>query len=264
MVEREADRYGPRFDLAASPVQLRYLILSQARTGSSMLCSALRETGAAGSPMEYLSEKPLERLPQPVTRDMLADYLVDLESRRTTVNGVFGIKLHYGQFQKLYMAEGKISKQGVGFLRSFSHFILVRRQDKIAQAMSLFIATRSNMWNSTDATEQGRHNYDFRSADVPELIRHLHKMTVQDQAWLEICGALGLRMMEVVYETLASSPQSEVERVLAFLGIDAAYRPPRTVKLSRDSNGEAKRRFLEELGVFVQPAGVIPASASHD
>jgi LPS sulfotransferase NodH len=251
---RESDFLDGSFDLPAAPLRFRYLILSQPRTGSTMLCSALRQTGAAGVPMEYLSEQPLRQLPHPLTPAVLADYLTGLDARRTTPNGVFGLKLHYDQFRTLFIAEGKITEQGLGFLRSFSHFILISRRDKIAQAMSLFTAWQADRWSSTDAARQGQQNYEFRSADVPALLRDLHTVVLQEQAWRTICAVLGLKTVEVVYEALASSPRREVERVLAFLGIDAAYQPPQTVKLSRDSNGEAKRRFLEELGV-VLPKG---------
>ena len=220
-----------------------------------MLCSALRQTGAAGVPMEYLSEVPLRQLPQPVTPAVLADYLTGVEARRTTPNGVFGLKLHYDQFRTLFIAEGKITEPGLGFLSSFSHFILIRRKDKIAQIMSYASARQSDRWNSTDAARQGRQNYEFSSADVPALLRDLHKVVLQEQAWKAICTALGLNTTEVAYEDLASSPRREVERVLAFLGINAAYQPPKTVKLSRDSHGEAKRRLLEELGAFLPHDG---------
>jgi LPS sulfotransferase NodH len=251
MVEREADLLDRRFDLPSAPVRLRFLIMSQPRSGSTMLCSALRETGLAGFPTEYLTPQATESLPRPLTPEVLAAYLGDLDTRRTTANGVFGIKLHYGHFKQFFIVDGKITEQGQRFLHSFSHVIRMRRQDKIAQAISLHMAARLDRWNSTDADRQGQQNYEFRSADVPALLRDLHTAVLQDQAWRTICAALGLKTAEVVYEALASSPRQEVERVLAFLGIDAAYQPPRTVKLSLDSNGEAKRRFLAELGVVL-------------
>lgn len=251
MDSRMTRAFNSDLDLPPVEASFRYVVLSQPRSGSAMLISSLRSTGVAGVPAEYLNGRHLQSLPQPLTLDTVLEYYASVQTRRTTPNGWFGVKLHFSQFRKWFMDGNEVTEAGMQFLRSHSHFVLTSRRDRIAQAISSLAASRSEVWNSRNDADAGGQTYSFVRSDIPEILHHLRQTMVEELSWREISNRLGLECLEIVYEDLAASPQAEIERVYAFLGIDAEYAPPATVKLSRDGNREAKRQFLEAIGAFI-------------
>lgn len=242
-------------DLPKTDVKFTYLILSQPRTGSTMITSALVDSGIAGVPVEYFHKDYLKELPQPLTLNTVHRYYVDVVSRRTSANGVFGMKMHHLQFRPLFMSEDTsasgqdmITPAGAKFLKSFDRVIQTSRRDKVAQAISNLVAFRTAHWNSDRKDQEGQHNYEFSKDDVPLLLEYIRGAVEGEMFWDRICAELGLNPLKIVYEELSTSPQAELQRVKDHLGLPAIDIAPRTVKMSRDSNREAKRRFLEEIG----------------
>ena len=245
--------FKPELDLPRTDVKFTYLILSQPRTGSTMVSSALEATGMGGVPVEYFNPEHLKALPRPLTISSLNNYYRDVVSRRTTSNGVFGMKLHHDQFSPLFVNDGNISPAGVKFLKSFDRIILTSRRDKVAQAISQLVALRTRHWNSWDKADQGKQNYAFNRNDVPEILAHLHDAFSGETFWEQVCSQLDLRPLKVIYEDMCRDPQTELAKVLVHLGLPAGNVSPQTVKLSRDSNREAKQKFLHEIGVDLSP-----------
>ncbi len=240
--------FKPELDLPKTPVTFTYLILSQPRTGSTMITSALEASGHAGVPVEYFNNQHLRRLPKPLTLASVHAYYTDVVSRRTSGNGVFGMKLHHDQFKPIFMHENTVTEAGAKFLRSFDRIILTSRRDKLAQAISQLTAYRSGNWNTSDRSLEGRQNYEFRKADVPVILTYLQDAVSGEMFWDEICERLDLHPLRITYEDLSQSPETELARVFAHLELQVAPTTPQTVKLSRDNNREAKLRFLQEIG----------------
>ena len=137
----------------ASPAtpNFRYLICSVPRSGSSLVSQMLTDTGIAGDPLEYLNpayvRADLRQHPGMDVRPGMPvnGYLAAIERRRTTANGLFGIKLHHSHFSK-YWTEAPDG--GARFLRRFDRVLLIYRRDKAAQAVSYFRAQHSGSWSS--------------------------------------------------------------------------------------------------------------------
>ena len=70
--------FKPELDLPRTPVTFTYLILSQPRTGSTMITSALQASGHAGVPVEYFNHEHLRRLPKPLTLASVHAYYSDV------------------------------------------------------------------------------------------------------------------------------------------------------------------------------------------
>lgn len=240
--------FKPELDLPKTPVTFTYLILSQPRTGSTMISSSLQASGHAGVPVEYFNHEHLRKLPGPLSLASVHAYYTDVVSRRTSGNGVFGMKLHHDQFKPLFMKENAVMEAGAKFLRSFDRIILTSRRDKLAQAISQLTAYRSGNWNTSDRSLEGRQNYEFRKADVPIILTYLQDAFSGELFWDKICARLDLHPLRITYEDLSRSPEAELARVFKYLGLQVAPTAPQTVKLSRDNNREAKLRFLQEIG----------------
>jgi LPS sulfotransferase NodH len=245
--------FKPELDLPRTPVTFTYLILSQPRTGSTMITSALQTSGHAGVPVEYFNHEHLRRLPKPLTLASVHAYYSDVVSRRTSGNGVFGMKLHHDQFKPLFSKDNSVTVAGSKFLKSFDRIILTSRRDKLAQAISQLTAYRSGNWNTSDRSLAGRQNYEFSKADVPIILTYLQEVVSGEMFWEKICAHLDLHPLRIIYEDLSRSPESELARVFEYLELQIAPTAPQTVKLSRDSNREAKLSFLREIGFERDP-----------
>ena len=241
--------FSTEMDLPKTEVKFTYLILSQPRTGSTMITSALLSSGLAGVPVEYFHTDYLKHLSQPLSLNAVQKYYQEVVSRRTSRNGVFGMKLHHIQFQHLFMDEDTVTPSGVKFLKSFDKIIVTSRRDKVAQAISNLIALRTDQWNSEKEEHAGKQNYEFSKHDTPQLLNFIRGAVEGESFWNAVCSQLNLTPLRVIYEELSQSPQFELSKILGHLGLPAIDIAPQTVKLSRDSNRDAKQKFLKEIGV---------------
>ena len=243
--------FKAELDLPRTNVNFTYLILSQPRTGSTMICSALASSGIAGVPIEYFNAAHLRALSDPLDLAVVLEYYEDAVSRRTTNNGVFGMKLHYDQFEPLFVRGDTVTESGGSFLKSFDRIILTSRRDKLAQAFSELVALRTDHWNSEDDLDEGKQNYDFDRKDIPDILYFLSRAVSGETAWNDICKNLELKPHRVAYEDLSKSPQTELKKVVQHLGLPVEDIAPLTVKMSRDSNWDAKKSFLKALGADI-------------
>src|SRR3954470_11984778 len=165
---------------------LSYLVCATPRSGSTLLCHLLDQTGVAGHPEEYfedlrhsgLPRRPheyfdrerhaniIERLafrempdgdepaPNPLWSPETYDrYLDCVLEQGTTPNGVFGAKLmwgYLGDFADLLRGIEGMAGLAVPDLldRAFPalRYIQITREDKIRQAVSLWKAVQTQGW----------------------------------------------------------------------------------------------------------------------
>lgn len=118
--------------------RLQYVVLSLPRTGSEFLCASLRRRGI-GVPMEYLGmamtsiAKRLGCMDEAGGTSLLP-YFAQLHAKRTTPNGIFGIKVH-----PLHLKS--FAREDIGaaaeFLNVFDRVLVLRRRDRLLQVISL-------------------------------------------------------------------------------------------------------------------------------
>jgi LPS sulfotransferase NodH len=269
---------------------LSYLVCATPRSGSTLLCHLLDQTGIAGHPEEYfealrnsgLPRRPheyfdpdrhaniVERLafremlsaaatPNPLWQpDTYDRYLEWAIGQGTTPNGVFGAKLMWGYLgdfaQLLRGIEGMAGLPVPELLgRAFPglRYIQITREDKVRQAVSLWKAVQTQAWRQEDKSA-AHHVFSFRAINY--LVRLL---TAHDASWDAYFLGLGYEPLKVTYEELAEAPEPVVGRVLAHLGIpapdDLAIAAPR-LKIQADSASEQwVRRVHEHLVALEAP-----------
>jgi LPS sulfotransferase NodH len=216
---------------------LSYLICATPRSGSTLLCETLIRTGVAGVPREYfealpgtgLPRQPREYLPDlgdPAVDRLLpalrhgpplppfAERLAAAVREGTTANGVFGAKVMWGYVEPLLEAAGGAPERLLPGL----HHVLVVREDKLRQAISLWRALQTQVWNSADAeveTTAGRPPVYSRPA-----IDTLHgQLEDHEAAWRRWFEERGVRPLELVYEDFADRPGEAAAKVLDHLGV---------------------------------------------
>lgn len=156
------------------------------------------------------------------------DYLTWTIDAATTPNGVFGAKVMWGYFNGfvtgLRWAIPGRQRLAVGQLVPSVfpnlHYVWMTRQDKVAQAVSLWRAIQSWSWSSNQnagANTADNLHYSYNA------IRHLRSdIEQQDREWSEYFELCGVTPHVVVYEQLRTSLPETVTGMLDFLGISTA------------------------------------------
>ena len=229
-------RNGPRWDLHTTEQNRRsYVVASTPRTGSTLLCRTLWGTGLVGAPKEYLNPMQLRdwevRLGSPwsslrhralagmslglVTRgrwdhQRIAEHLDRVKQRRTASSGWFGMKLHAHHHRQWFAA--RPIEEFLGPVR----WIRIRREDRLAQAISWERAMQSGQWASHQASSTAQPSY-VRGAITARLAA-----IERDEAWWDTV----LRhepVLELTYERLARQRTRVTREVLHWLGVEGAH-----------------------------------------
>jgi LPS sulfotransferase NodH len=236
---------------------LSYLVCATPRSGSTLLCRTLDQTGVAGHPEEYfealhrsgLPRRPheyfeadrhaniVERLafrempdgmakPNPLWHpDTYDQYLAWALEQGTTPNGVFGAKLmwgYLGDFAQLLRGIDGMAERPLPELlaRAFPglRYIQITRENKIRQAVSLWKAVQTQSWKREPRETQRPVELVFSFRAINYLVRLL---TAHDASWDAYFLGLGYEPLKVTYEELAESTDAVIRRVLEHLGIPA-------------------------------------------
>jgi LPS sulfotransferase NodH len=236
---------------------ISYLVCATPRSGSTLLCEDLTNTGLAGYPKEYfeaLKETGLPRSPRdyfkktsnpellsligsysrgddasPVLAGFAnyADYLTHVLEEGTTPNGVFGAKLMWGYLEDflLYLRDIPAYKdlpvpQLFATIFPNLHYIHISRRDKVRQAISLWRAIQSWSWR------QGQASTGTSSRSTRELvfnyaaIDHLVQRTlVHEEAWKNYFAENAIQPCSVVYEELVETYEKTTLHILQYLNI---------------------------------------------
>jgi LPS sulfotransferase NodH len=241
---------APENDFPRTRCRLKYLICSTPRSGSWLLSTGLASTGAAGRPAEFFSplyvKAYLERTGSTREFSSRSGYMRFLQGYRTSPNGVFGMKMHFGHLARVF--EGH--KDQIAFLRRFDRFIYLTRRDKLAQAVSFWKAFASSVYrveagDSTEAPAQEAY-YSF-----PGIAERLRAIADQERDWSARLSALQEKTYALYYEDLAADYVGSLQQVLAALGLVEAIPqldPEPRVLAQRDETSRAwEERFLHDL-----------------
>jgi LPS sulfotransferase NodH len=177
-----------------TPPKHSYLVCATPRSGSTLVCQALKETGVAGRPEEYfealrhsgrprrpeeyfegvddrslldhlgergVGDDPPQRSPL-WSRAAYDRYLDWAKEAGTTPNGVFGAKLMWGYFGDFVSLLRNIPDYSSLSLAELLpevfpdlHFVRVIRANKVRQAVSLWKAVQTATWRQEDAASGG-------------------------------------------------------------------------------------------------------------
>jgi trehalose 2-sulfotransferase len=230
-----------------------YIIASTMRTGSYLLCEGLEATGVAGHPREFFCPERRENyagdwhLPPDVALD---EFLRVAIRKGTTENGVLGIKIHAHHLEPLAQECGVEGEPWKVLEKLFpaAKYIHLRRRDHRAQAISYYRAKITNEWyriaDVIDPDLTGRQP-QFNAAKIHELEKEL---AAHQKLWNAFFAAQNVEVLEMEYEALATDYRGEVERALAFLGLDATKAkelPEPRLLLQRDETTERWRKLMD-------------------
>lgn len=231
-------RNGPDHDLPpVPPVRHRtWAVASVPRSGSTLLCRLLWDTGRVGAPKEYLNPTQVRdwevRLGSTAwTRwrhraltgravglagrgwwpdARLRDLLDRVRGRRTGPTGWFGLKIHHHHLRHWFLDRGRDPEapEWLGPTR----WVRIRRRDRVAQAVSWTRALQTHAW-AAEHRPRARPRYRRRA-----IARRLVAIEAQERGWDAYLSARGHEPVELVYEDLVADPAAAVRAVLTALG----------------------------------------------
>jgi len=215
-----------------------YVVCATPRSGSTLLCQSLVQTGAAGRPEEFFEARrgtgvprhgrewfegtaldldaflDDDRDPQAPSYSDLRGISYDEHLRRTlelgtTPNGVFAAKVMWGHLD-----------DPQAFLRDLiggePRWAWVRRYDTARQAISLWKAIQTGTWRK-EAPGEERREPQFSFAAIDHLVTLL---TEHDTAWAQFFAGRGIEPLTFRYRDIAADPAGATRAVLAHAGID--------------------------------------------
>ncbi len=265
---------------AARAPRSSYLLCAGARTGSNLLASALRRTGVCGMPFEYFNADLMND--ETILRELgvsagavdvgaLAARLDAILKTGTTPNGVFGATVHWWDLERLYGALGKPVERELGLfgvapegLRSFFsdlRFIWLRRENKVAQGISHYLARKSGTWHRwvreipTRQSSAAEVPYDFEA--IKECVTTAE---AEDAGWTHFLTGCAEQTLTLTYEELAADYSRTVARVLSFMGLSL---PEGEIPMPAFHRQATARSLEWEQRYRAETRGVVPLSGAQ-
>ena len=235
-----------------------YVLCSNPRSGTTLLCDLLAQTGVAGCPDSFFRPQSLAdwcddwgistRI-DPESDLFLSEYLAAMVREGRGATGVFGLRL---MGENLALANDWLDRVHPGqpsaqtrFDAAFGpvRFVHLSRKDKLAEAVSLIRAEQTGLWHRRPDGAPLEELPPTRRAGYDEelITRQIARLTQLDQDWFTWFAAEGIEPLKLTYEALAEDPQEILDEVLAFIGRDPTdVRPvtPGVKKLADATTGE--------------------------
>ena len=209
-----------------------YIIYATQRSGSTLLCEALRKTKVAGRPGEYFTIEHARgyshRWGVPF-RDRNTHHLGEDYFKRVyetaTPNGVFGVKILWGSFsycqEQIRKLEGN-EKLSIPELLSTAfpqhRTIMITRRDKVRQAISWWKAWKTQVWQDWGDTPRrdAARNLVF---DFQEIESYRQRLVDYERQMHLYFFTFGIEPFTVVYEDFVNDYEETTFQILDYLHI---------------------------------------------
>ena len=244
-----------------------YIICTSPRSGSTLLCTMLADTGRAGKPWSFF-HKPLfmqewaEAWRLPAQGSVATDVADAAYVQATAAAGrggtpVFGMRLqqtyHSSLTAMLSRMYPDLPTDADRLERVFGplRYVHLTREDKVAQAVSLVKAKQTGLWHlHADGSERERYSPPAKLIfDVAAIEAEVDALIGDDESWRAWFEQQAIEPMRVSYEVLAADPTATVVQICTSLGIelpDDVAIAPGTAKLADALNQRWAERYRAE------------------
>jgi len=213
--------YEERYDFPhrSDPPRQLYVLACSPRSGSTFLSHLLWQSGCLGAPLEYLNFLPTS--PYFFVSGDPAGQITLWRSalhRRTSPNGVFGLKCFPAQLRELQQTNAPLCLEVLKTmfpLDGSARAVRLKRRDRASHAISLARAFRSGIWRKEQEGAEGVRVAFSREAIDSALATIEH----QEQEWDGLLGQTRAAQLTLWYEDLVEDPAKAVGAVAAFLDI---------------------------------------------
>lgn len=243
-----------------------YIICATPRSGSTLLCDLLTETGIAGNPDSFFRRESIlwwaDYLNVPVF-DWETEYQFDLEylsavkEYGTNETSIFGMRLMWESVadlsKRLEAFFPDLPSDSARFKFAFGKplYFHLSREDKIAQAISYHKAEQSGLWHIySDGSERERLKPGEEPAyDAGALSQLVTSLEEHDASWVSWFAQQEIQPIYITYETLAMKPQTILASTLSALGLDpivAESIRPKSARMADTNSQKWATRFRKK------------------
>ena len=196
-----------------------YGILTLPRSGSTFLCHLLAATESAGYPTEHL-RKPAFTLAKYCNFDYIRLFN-NLMTHRVTLNGVFGTKFISHFFHDFENLENGFEN----ILTALDKYIYLVRKDEVAQAISILLAQKTQVWHINNQNKLLNYQDQLESITIDdELLEEVnHKLFFirQQQKYIDkVLNKYQISPLVIEYEQLVENVEDNLQTILDYLGIN--------------------------------------------
>jgi hypothetical protein len=200
-----------------------------------MLADILGRIGSVGTAHEHFPTAPDAPLPDWMARCRSFEEIFPLLEEDAAPSRYFGIK--GGIFQMFPLISSGVF---AGPRCIFKHIYLTRR-DRIAQAISLARAIKTNEWHSSDPVMR---DPDLSFEEVLYFLRYLRTMEAD---WETVFSALQLDPLRLCYEDLIDDRQRVFEQIREHLGVQWKTDPCHIISAHESISARHDRGWLRRL-----------------
>ncbi|MEZ5776770.1 MAG: Stf0 family sulfotransferase [Paracoccaceae bacterium] len=234
-----------------------YLILSEARSGTSWLASLANATGVMGQCKEWLGTEHYEK---PVAEMAPEEFYAAVFDKASTENGRFAIKmfprhLHYVRhtlgfdFVRRCVADHSVK------------IMCLTRRERLKQAVSFVRSIQTAQWAS-HTEKKGEERYDFEA--LCQAYFYIGRSYMYWESYLQL---LGLPHETFVYEDLIGDPSAFMNPIREALEVDVNTDWKSNFRIQRDEmteewmsrfQSDAQKHDVVALSGFERPVGRSP------
>ena len=236
--------------LAAAAPEKRYLIATSARSGSTFLCARIADYGELGFPMEFLNESYISEFDRLFPHPNLEDYERYVAGAFASRHGIFGVKTDWWRFQearKLGLFEN--------LLEPIDLIVHLRREDFVAQAVSLALAVETQVWHGRDVHAEGLDAWhDDIAYDAAKVKAHARNILNQEYHWRRFITEAEAPALDLTYEHVAQDVDGAIRSLANAFDLRLGARPAASdaVRQARSRTAQAWcDRFRDECDDFV-------------
>lgn len=230
------DQFLEKHDFPFVDIPEKILVIaSTGRSGSHMLGHSLYKTRKFGFPLEYANPANLRKWKERFSLSDFNSVMHEIQRRRCSENGVFGIKIHYGHLWQW----GGYEKMDDFF--DGAYYVFLKRKNALSQAVSNAIAIQTGVWIAGQKPVKKGMTYDFH-----QIHACLRKILFENSAWLYLLSSTQKEYLEVDFDELVADMSGSIQRIADFTGVnlDSLSIPDEPVTYRQSSS--VKKEWIEK------------------
>jgi LPS sulfotransferase NodH len=232
-----------------------YVLAGIPRSGSTFVSHLLWQTGCLGAPLEYLNfDGPYAFAAR--STDLQQWLWQSVLRRRTSPNGVFGLKCFPMQLEVLHRHNAALLQEVLALIRR-SPIVRLERRDRIAHAVSYARADMSGVWRQE---QEGMFTAEAQySADAIAAAERW--IDAQRETWDRMVADLNLTTMTLWYEDAVADPAGAARQVANFVGVTLDPAAAVEVPAVKKQSGAQSADWVERYRGTIEAASTGPAAA---
>ena len=237
------------------------IICATPRSGTTLLCDLLAETGVTGTPNSFYRVESVDhfarRLGVTAGPDFERRYLEAIIAEGRGDTELFSMRVMWPSVATMRDALGPLfpneTTDAARIAAAFGTpiYLFVERKDKVAQAISRIKAEQSGLWHRAadgSVREQGGE-YRAPEYDGARIRDSIAETTAHEAEWRDWFAREDIAPLELTYEGLSADPVGTIRNLLTAIGRDASAADsivPRTSKLADATSREWAERYARE------------------